>query len=68
MEFHHHHHGDGSGVHRDSGVTQKGKSWHNTDDVYSNGKREDVLLANIVRRIDNGVAKNSKYGRSQFQM
>ena len=49
MEFHHHHHGDGSGVHRDSGVTQKGKSWHNTDDVYSNGKREDVLLANIVR-------------------
>jgi len=31
------------------------------DASYSNGTKEDVLLANIVRRIDNGVAKNSKY-------
>ena len=58
--------GGGGGGYKDS--AQKVKSWHSSDDVYSNGKREDQLLASIVKRIDNGVAKNSKYGRGNFQL
>jgi len=45
----------------------KARKWGSSE-CYANGTREDILLANIVRRIDSNAAKSTKYGAPNLNL